>query len=193
LVEVFSRPTAAAWARAQEVARQADCEAELRRRHTAIGLRGTIFSVAHAPDAPATGAITWQLDRHIAPRDVLQACGMVAAWPAASALLQELTGAPLFPRVGPWSLAWALGETGPCLRLGSSLWARTPEEPRKARAMAAAVARLGGDGRYAEGLYKLLDSARTGHQRIGRAVEIELRGAEIIGIEVFLHVPEPRG
>jgi hypothetical protein len=189
VVEVFGRPTARAWARAVEAAEAAGCAGELRRRAAVIGLRGRIFSVAQAPEDPARGAVCWQLDRHSAPGDVLAACGMGAAWREASALLEGLTGAPIFSRVGPWSLAWELGEAGPRLRLGTSLWARTPEGPRKGRAMAAIVSQLGGDGRFAEGLYKLLDGARAGHGRVGRAVELALCGGEVATAEFFLHVP----
>ena len=56
--------------------------------------------------------------------------------------------------------------------------------------MAAIVAQLGGDSRFSEALYKLLDSARSDNStRIGRAVEVELLGDRAINLEFYLSVP----
>jgi len=178
---------AAAWEYAVALARATGHEDALRLRQSLLGWRGSIFSAEQPAAAGQPALITWRLDRQLAPQAALEACGMGAAWPAAEAAIAALTGRPVWQRIGPWSIACSLD--GARVRLGSSLWARMPEGPAKARGMAAVVEQFGGDGRFAEGLYRLIADARPGRV-VGRAVELELSERGVIGAEFYLAVPE---
>jgi hypothetical protein len=79
----------------------------------------------------------------------------------------------------------------PRVRIGTTCWARTIEDVDKRRRLAALVHQLGGDARFAEGIYKLIESSGPHHlgSRIGRAVEIELVEDQLEEMEFYLCVP----
>jgi hypothetical protein len=121
---------------------------------------------------------------------MLAACGLGAAWPVASEFFQALLGHSLLSR-GPWSIQRLLHTDESRVRIGTTCWARTLEDAAKRRRLVALIHRLGGDARFAEGIYKLIESSVPHHlgSRIGRAVEIELAEDQIEEMEFYLCVP----
>jgi hypothetical protein len=113
---------------------------------------------------------------------------------------REIIGSILGTRTsalrGPWSLA--VRADGERWRLGSSEWARCPEFQHKRRRLASVIAERGGDGRFTEAAYKLLEAEQGDGApgRIGRAVEVEFvcgpRSGSAVTIECFLAVPAGR-
>ncbi|MEZ4514275.1 MAG: hypothetical protein R3C62_20565 [Chloroflexota bacterium] len=130
--------------------------------------------------------ITWQLDRQTTPTDALTAYGLPQAWTAVSATLAPLFGQPLSPRSRPWSVSVSLAEPDR-VRVGTTAWARQPEEPGKHQRLAQTVEQFGGNGRFAEALYKLALTTQPPSltTRIGRAVEVELWRGEVVGMEMY--------
>jgi hypothetical protein len=189
--ETYVGEPAAAWQRAIAAAQLVGGEDRLRRDQATLGPRGRIYSVAWSLDQGAPyAAVSWQLDRAAAPGDMLAACGVGAAWPVASELFKQLLGHPLLAR-GPWSIQRMLHTDAPRVRIGTTCWARTIEDVGKRRRLAALVYQLGGDARFAEGIYKLIESSGPHHlgSRIGRAVEIELVEDQLVEMEFYLCVP----
>jgi len=135
--------------------------------------------------------VGWQLDRTLAADRALEQLGYGQFWPIAAAFWTALLGTPPDPRRGgPWSISFKLGaQTG--LRLGSTNWIRNPEGPEKRRRMVSLVEQHGGDRRYAEALYKLVEAATTpGRPRpVGRAVEFEMSPHRAESAEFFLCKP----
>jgi hypothetical protein len=165
--------------------------ARLHAWHAALGPSARIYSVL----VPLDGApwIAWQLDPRLAPERALAACGVSDR--VGASIVASVTGLPAAGRGGPWSLAMAID--GSRWRLGTSAWARCPEFVDKRRRLAAAVADLGGDQRFVEAVYKLVE-ARQPEQvpsRIGRAIEVELpfdSAEALTEVEFFLSVPGVR-
>ena len=187
--------------RALAAARRAGAEERLRRCHAYLGAGGRICLVSWSLGrGPARAAVAWALDRTLPPSRALAACGAPDAWPAAAEILSSLIGGwggeRAVERGGPWSLLveWTGGDGAPAprLRLGTTAWARRPEDGGKRRRLAAAIAALGGDGPFAEALYKLIAAAAPtdSHQRIGRAVEIQIENSRVVGLEAYLRLPE---
>ena len=191
-VESYIGEPIAAWSRARTAARLVGGEDRLRRYHAVLGPRSRIYSVAWSRDADVREAtVSWQLDRNSPPAEALAALGLGQTWPVAAGLLQALLGYPVTARTGPWSLLRPLHEESPRVRIGTTRWARSLEEPAKRRRFTSVVGSLGGDHRFAEGLYKLIESASLarGISSIGRAVEVELLGDELVEMEFYLCLP----
>lgn len=170
-IATFPGDDAAAWACALDAAAALDGIARLRSAHAALGPQARVFGVERDLAAPEAWVI-WQLDRRADVSRALAAVGAPEAWAPLAELLAGLTGRAVTRTGGPWSIARPLHADGP-LRVGTTMWARVPEGHAKRRALAAAVESLGGDGRYAEALYRLLEQGAPG-QRLGRAVEVTL-------------------
>ena len=127
--------------------------------HAIVGPHSRLYSVSWSGDDERPLArIGWQLDRTLPADRALEAIGCTGAWPAAAAFWASLLGRPVDPRRGPWSLDLTLGSV-PRWRLGSTNWARDVEDSGKRTRLAAVVDQRGGDRRFAEGLYKLIQSA----------------------------------
>jgi len=189
VTDTFFRNQTAAWEHALTFAKSADRLAQFHYYHAILGLKGRIFQTSYESNFSESHWVTWQLDRATSPNDAITAC-QSAASPDAIQHLQDLFGRSILPRSGPWSLSCNLDASEPHLKLGTTMWARLPEASGKHQRMAAIVAQLGGDSRFSEALYKLLDSARSDNStRIGRAVEVELLGDRAINLEFYLSVP----
>lgn len=189
VTDTFFRNQTAAWEHALTFAKSADRLAQFHHYHAILGLKGRIFQTSYESNFSESHWVTWQLDRATSPAEAIAAC-KCAASPDAIQHLQDLFGRSILPRSGPWSLSCNLDASEPHLKLGTTMWARPPEASGKHQRMAAIVAQLGGDSRFSEALYKLLDSARSDHSaRIGRAVEVELSGDRAINLEFYLSVP----
>jgi hypothetical protein len=182
----------AAWEHAWAASRSVGGEDRLQRYHAVLGPRSRIYSVGWSLDAPAPEAtVSWQLDRGSVPAEALAGLGLARAWPVAADLLRALLGYPVTTRTGPWSILRPVHEDSPRVRIGTTRWARSLEEPVKRRRFSSVVESLGGDRRFAEGLYKLIESASPGRggRSIGRAVEVEVLGDALVGVEFYLCLP----
>jgi hypothetical protein len=134
--------------------------------------------------------VGWQLDRTLPVTQALEMLGYKQAWPAAVGLWEALFGQAPHPRIGPWSLSILLGGESRW-RLGSTNWTRRIEDPEKRRRFATLVDRQGGDRRFAESLYKLIESTgQSGRLRaIGRALELEFKDDRAELAEFYLRMP----
>lgn len=192
--DAYLGETAEAWQRALAAARLVPGgEERLRRYHAALGPRGRIYSVSWSLGCslglgPPRASVSWQLDRTRLPAEALAACGMAEAWPAAAEIFADLLGQSITSRVGPWSLLLPLEDDAPRVRVGTTRWARSLEDEAKRRRLSTVFTRLGGDGCFAEALYKLVASSGPAGPatRIGRAVELELAGSRPAALEVYL-------
>ncbi len=192
ITDTFFRNQTAAWEHTLAFSKSADRLAQFHHYHAILGLKGRIFQTSYESNSSESHWVTWQLDRAISPAAAIAACNCAASLDAIQRL-QDLFGRSILPRSSAWSLSCNLDASNPHLKLGTTLWARLPEASRKHHSMAAIVAQMGGDSRFSEALYKLLDSARFNHStRIGRAVEVELLGDRAIDLEFYLSVPTPQ-
>jgi hypothetical protein len=131
------------------------------------------------------------MDRRTSPEEALTACGVPDTWRLAVPLFEQLLGHSIHQRYGPWSIGWTLHAEQPLLRLGTTGWARNREDEAKRKRLVSLVTSMGGDGRFAEALYKLIDADRPMHipTRIGRAIEIEFCEGQPRAVELYLCVP----
>lgn len=180
-----------AWEHARAVAERAGGLEAFRHVHAILGPFSHLCTVSWSLEGEHPQAwVGWQLDRTLPASEGLAAVGCGQAWPAAAAIWEALLGHPPDPRRGPWSISLLFGGEFR-LRLGSTNWARQIEEPEKRRRLATLVERQGGDRRFAEALYKLVESAfRKGRRRaIGRAVEVELAAGKVDSTEFYICMP----
>ena len=187
--ETFAGEVPRAWDHALAVARDVGGEDRLHRDHRIFGPRGWIYSLSWSTDSH-TASVSWRLDRTSPPEQTLALAGLADSWPVASQILGALLGQPVGRSSGPWSILRPLDEDSPRVRIGTTGIARLPEDDSKRRRLATLFDRLGGDGRYAEALYKLIDAADSSRRakRIARAVEVEMLGDQFVALEVFLAV-----
>lgn len=189
---ILSGEGQAQFAHVLRVARAADTEQGFRSVQAELGHRGRFIFTMQAQTAACSPAwIGWQLDRDNPPAAALKALGWGALWPQARQMMEDFLGMPLTERSRPWSIAIRF-EAGCAVhdapvRIGSTIWARQPEERAKHRRLARGIERLGGDGRMAEALYKLLLPATIEPgTRVGRSIEVEFRDGELQGASVLL-------
>lgn len=179
------------WGRVESAARRVGGLERLRQAHSVLGPRGRIYNLSYGLGERLKATVSWQLDRFFRLDEALEQLGFKGAWGQAAGIWEDLLGFPASLRTGPWSVLIPLHDPGPRLRIGSTNWARRAEDVEKRRRLAALVEQLGGDGRYAEALYKLIEGAGRAGRRpaIGRAAEVEILGDQIVGAEFFLCVP----
>jgi hypothetical protein len=189
--ETYLGEPAAIWDRIQAAARRAGGLERLQRAHAVLGPRGRIYSLSYRLDDLPEATVSWQLDRFFRLDETLERMGFKGAWEAAAGIWEAILGFPASLRTGPWSILIPLCGPELRLRIGSTNWARLPEGAEKRRRLAGLVERLGGDGRYAQALYQLIEGAgRTGRRpAIGRAVEVELEGSQVLAAEFYLCMP----
>lgn len=190
--QTFLEEEAVVWKYALDMAQSVDGEEQFRSLHAILGTRGRIYEITSSlhMEQPC-GWIGWQIDRRCSPEEALLACEEREAWRIATPPFEQMLGHSISPRYGPWSIAWTLDRKQPRLRIGTSSWARSREDDAKRKRLVAAVASMGGDARFAEALYKLIDAERLegSPSRIGRAIEIEFCKGRMQAIECYLCVP----
>jgi hypothetical protein len=163
----------------------------LHRTHAILGPYSRLYSVNWRVDKDTGPAwVGWHLDRTLPVPQALEMLGWKQAWPTAVALWEALFGQAPHPRFGPWSLSILLGGE-PRWRLGSTNWTRRIEDVEKRRRFVTLVDHKGGDRRFAESLYRLVESVgQPGRPRaIGRAVELELMDGQAELAEFYLRMP----
>jgi hypothetical protein len=189
LTETYLGEQLAGWSRARDVAARLGQSDRFQHAHRILGTHGHIYSVDWLRGESHPSAwIGWQLDRSLTPDRALALLDYPDAWERASAFWTALLGtAPDLRRGGPWSVRLAFGDP-PRLRIGSTNWLRHPEGGGKRRRLIALVEQYGGARRFAESLYKLVESAVPVERRrpIGRAVEFEISAAHPDTAEFFL-------
>ncbi len=191
LTESFRRGSDAGWGEALLLAQALKHEESFRRFHAAVGAYGRIFQLSRRLGGPPQGWVMWQLEHECSPAAVLAACGHAAAWEQAAPLITSLLDGPAASG-GPWSIAWMPGEEHDRLRLGTTRWAWQYEDADKHRRFAQVCDQLGGDGRFAQALYRLLLGVRSANsfRSIGRAFEIELVDDRVQAVEWYLALPQ---
>ena len=159
-----------------------------RQVHAELGKLGR-FLYAMQPSTPdrLPAWIGWQLDRHVSPATALSALGWGSVWPDARVRMEEFLGTTLTRWSRPWSIAVALGAKGMLMRVGSTIWARQPEDRAKRRRLVECMAETDDHKKACESLYKLLlPQSIEPFTRVGRAVELEFRDGRSEGITVLL-------
>ncbi len=189
---IFTGESPAHFEHAFHIARAAGDESFFRQIHAELGSRGRfIFAMQAEPSVCLPAWVGWQLDKYNPPATALKALGWGALWPQARALMQDFLGMSLTDKSRPWSIAVGFGAGSgmhePLVRVGSTIWARQPEERAKHRRLARCIEQIGGDGRTVEALYKLfLPATIEPFTRVGRVIEIEFRGGTLQGASVLL-------
>lgn len=178
-----------AWSETLTIAQMLGLERRLRAYHAVLGPLSRIYTVMYTAHCARVG---WQIDRGWGVDKVLANMGLPGLWKQTLDLLQPLFLFTPSATVGPWSIAHELAHGEEIVRIGTSAWARVSEDTGKSQRLAALINQLGGDGRYAEALYKLVASASPANARIGRALEIEFRQGQFTGMEFYLSLSEPR-
>jgi len=192
----FAGEPAGAWAEVLDWARDAGMADQLRAAHAALGAGAGLFTASvHAAGSPQrrrdelwTG---WRLDAAYRPGDALRDVGHAKAWPAALGVLRRLLGDGLGERSHPWAVLLPMHESER-VRVATTIWSRVPEDAAKHRRLAEVIDSLGGDGRFAEALYKLLAGAGPEPLRgLGRALLVELEDGEPVGFQALLRAGPP--
>jgi len=189
VTETYLGEQPAGWSRARRIAAWVGQSDAFQQAHRVLGPHGHIYSVdwVSGQSQPSIW-IGWQLDRTLTPDQALARLDYADAWPRVSSFWTALLGATPDPRrSGPWSVRLAFGGP-PRLRVGSTNWLRHPEGEGKRRRLISLVEQYGGDRRFAESLYKLIESAVPTERRrpVGRAVEFEISATHGDSAEFFL-------
>ena len=185
-----------AWARAHTLAKRVNALSRFQADHALLGPCGRICSLSWSLGDPTQAEISWQLDRSAPLERLLAELGLPEAWTQTRHIFETLLNFPVTTRSGPWSILRRLNVDGESvLRLGSSNWARSIEDDGKRRRLTKLIKHLGGDSRFAEALYKLLNAHQQGQriQRVGRALELEWHNGQLTAAEFFLSVPNFSG
>ena len=189
ITETYLGEQLSGWSRARDTAARVGQSDAFQHAHSILGPHSHIYSVdwVLGQSYPSVW-VGWQLDRTLTPDRALAQLDYADAWPRASAFWTALLGVAPDPRLsGPWSVRLAFG--GPSrLRVGSTNWLRHPEGEGKRRRLTSLVEQYGGDRRFAESLYKLIESAVPPERRrpVGRAVEFEISPTHDDSAEFFL-------
>jgi hypothetical protein len=181
----FVGEPAGAWPEVLDWAHDAGREPALRAAHAALGGRARLFTVSDDPWLDELWA-GWRLDGSYPPSQALRDAGHGQAWPAAFGLLRRLVGPALSERSHPWGLLLPLHQQAQRVRVATTVWSRVPEDATKHRRLAEAIDQLGGDGAFAEALYELLIPGPSQPHGVGRALIVELDGAEPVGLQALL-------
>ncbi len=135
-------------------------------------------------DAPAEGPLRvllgWRLFRERDPAAAVRRWRPEAPFSTIEPILRALLGGPLSPRQQPWLIWTALdAASSPGLRMGSSLWARRPDDDAKRTAIRSTFVELGGDPGHAEAMLSLLVGRVPRGQRwvVARAVDVSVTEA----------------
>jgi hypothetical protein len=160
----------------------------IRAIHRSLGPLGRIWSLT--VDA-STVEVSWQLDRDVPPEVALRAFGNPDAWPLAASVIDDVVDGGPRTGPGPWSVGVLLTGSPPTtVRVGTTRWARLPDDDDKVARLAAVVDRHGGDASFATAAYRLLLAASrgTGHPA-GRAVEVDVSAGHVLAAHAYLTVP----
>jgi hypothetical protein len=186
---VFTGRTGRAAVAAEAAAGTIGAAGEFRAVHRSLGPNGRIWSVTLEPWA---AGVSWQVDRGVHAATALRALGCAGIWETAAEAVADVVGALPDPASGLWSIGVVFTGAGPfTFRVGSSQWARLPDDDTKIARLAAWVERHGGDRPFAAAVYRLLLSARPRRclRPIGRAVEVDVAAGRVVGTHAYLTVP----
>ena len=147
---------------------------------------GRVWSVEYDANGAAVSS-SWQLHRATPVADALARAGFPLAWDVAARAFDAVHGFAASDTSGPWSIARRF-DGSPTLRIGTSRWAWSVDDRAKGVRLADWIASYGGDRAYASALHDLL--TRDGVARVGRAVEVDVQGDEVVGVSAYLVVPQ---
>lgn len=156
--------------------------------HRQIGPSGRIYSVGREHIGTRYGIrIGWQIDRHVDVRDLLSPLVGAGNWAAAASSLADVHGFDLQRAGGPWSLSLDIVAPERGWRVGSTRWARALDDTGKRKRLTQWIASHGGDAAYAGALHDLIrGSADNPVKSIGRAVEVDVAGGQVIAAIAYL-------
>lgn len=147
---------------------------------------GRVWSLEYDAKGSAVSS-SWQLHRSTPVVYALARAGFPLAWDVARQAFDALHGFAVSETSGPWSIARRFNGS-PTVRIGTSRWAWSVDDRAKGIRLADWIAFYGGDRAYASALHDLL--TRDGASRVGRAVEVDLQGDEVVGVSAYLVVPQ---
>lgn len=157
--------------------------------------RGRVWGVEYdAGGAPLS--VAWQLHRGADPSEALSHLGLGAAWRAAAAEFDALHGFAASATSGPWSISRRLAgapDEPPVVRVGTSRWAWSLDDAAKGARLADRIGHHGGDRAFASALFDLLTRDPGGASRVGRAVEVDIVGDQVVALSAYLVVPASTG
>ena len=143
--------------------------------------RGRVYMATRREPETGESWIAFALHPRQSPRETLVAIGRTGVWTPVVACLSELLGRPATEHLRPWSIALPLGSSARArrlVRLGTTAWARMPEERNKPARLARQIDRLGGDGSLAEAAYGLV-ARHAGPGAVGAACEFDVEDGRV--------------
>lgn len=147
---------------------------------------GRVWGIEYDADGSAV-ASSWQLYRSTPVAEAVSRAGFPLAWAVARRAFDALHGFAVSETNGPWSIARRF-DGSPTVRIGTSRWAWSVDDRAKGVRLADWIASYGGDRAYASALHDLL--TRDGATRVGRAIEVDVEGDEVVGVSAYLVVPQ---
>jgi hypothetical protein len=147
--------------------------------------RGRVYMATRREPETGESWIAFALHPRQSPRETLAAIGRTGVWTPAAACLTELFGRPATEHLKPWSIALPLGAAARArglVRLGTTAWARAPEDRDKPARLARQIDRIGGDGSLAEAAYGLVRrhaGPRAGPGAVGTACEYDVEDGRV--------------
>lgn len=146
-----------------------------------LRVRGRVYMTTDREPETGESWIAFALHPRQSPRETLAAINRTGVWAPVAAHLTELLGRLATEHLRPWSIALPLGAAGRArglVRLGTTAWARVPEDRGKPARLARQVDRLGGDGSLAEAAYGLV-RRQAGSGVVGAACEFDVEDGRV--------------
>jgi hypothetical protein len=143
--------------------------------------RGRVYMATRREPETGESWIAFALHPRQSPRETLAAVGLTGVWAPAAARLSELFGRHVTEHLRPWSIALPLGAKARArrlVRLGTTAWARVPEDRDKPARLARQIDALGGDGGLAEAAYGLI-ARHAGPGTVGAAAEFDVEDGRV--------------
>ena len=154
--------------------------------------RGRVYMATRREPETGESWIAFALHPRQPPRETLAALGLTGVWTPAAARFAELFGRHVTEHLRPWSIALPLGQGRRLVRLGTTAWARAPEDRDKPARLARQIDTLGGDGGLAEAAYGLV-TRYAGPGAVGAAAEFDVEDGRVTGALYTLRAsPRPR-
>jgi hypothetical protein len=155
--------------------------------------RGQIYMTTKAEPGTGRDWISVGLFRNQSPRQALAAMRQPRIWPALRTLIADLLGRAVSDRARPWSIAVPAGGAGDRVRIGTTLWARFPEQLDKERRLSRQIGELGHDRDLVSGLYHYTRQQNEAARGVGVAAEFDFGDGDLRGAHYTLRVPPLRG
>lgn len=183
---IFGKPRATDWEIAvdevEAIAAPPSVLAELR-------TRGSVYMTARDEPGSGRGWLSFGLYHRQSPRQTLAALGQPQVWATVRDLMTDLLGRPLSDGTRPWSIAVSAAGSEGRIRIGTTIWARMPEHPEKARRLARQIGVFGHDRDLVSGLYNYCCGQARAPRGVGVAAEFDFEDGAVKGAHYTLRVP----